>query len=276
MTAARDINAVRRLIIHCGVQKTASTSLHHFVRRNQSLLSPHLDVLPPVKGSPVQLMGRAAMLFSLDPSPEKQSHLIDQITALRDQLPDDTTPVLISHENLPGAMIGKRGVVTLYPHLEQIIALLDTHFAPLVPEYVFYTREMADWKSSVYNQAVKSDHYPHSRDVFEAETNNCGTWHELERRMQAQVGDDRVRFLRIEDETDQSKPGLQLLLHAGLDAKVLDALHPVERHRNPSLNTGSLEFLRLVNTQGLEQGARRKIVDLVRGNQSLFVQGATP
>jgi len=276
MAATRDIKSKRRLIIHCGVQKTASTSLHRFVQRNRGLLSSYLHILTPVKGSPVQQMGRAAMQFSLEPTPERLGDLKNLINGVRDQLLDGTTPVLISHENLPGAMIGKRSVVTLYPHLEQIITLLDAQLAPFVPEYVFYTREMTDWKTSVYNQAVKSDHYPHAQEMFDLETRGCGSWGDLERRMQTQVGDDRVRFFRVEDEVDRSKPGLQLLRHAGLDEKAIKALHPMDQAQNPSLNTGSLEFLRLVNRQDFDQGARRKIVDLVRTNQSLFVQGATP
>jgi len=111
--------------------------------------------------------------------------------------------------------------------------------------------------------------------MFELETRGCGSWADLERRMQAQVGDDRVRFFQVEDETDQSKPGLQLLRHAGLDEKVITAMHPMDHPQNPSLNRGSLEFLRLVNELAIDQGARQKVVDLVRTNQSLFVQGAT-
>lgn len=276
MSKDRDINAARRLIIHCGVQKTASTSLHHLVRRNRDLLGAHLEVLTPVRRTPVQQMGRAAMQFSLDPSPEREKTLVDLIRGLRDRLTDGTGPVLISHENLPGAMLGKGGVRTLYPQLEQILALLEAHFKPLVPEYVFYTREMAVWKNSVYNQAVKSDHYPHTRAQFESDTAKCGTWDELERRVQALVGARRSRFFRLEDETDTGRPGLQLLRHAGLDDRVIDALDPLPRQANQSLNGGSLEFLRRINGLGLERGARRKVATLVQETQGLFAVGGKP
>ncbi len=274
MTTDRDKTVARRLTIHCGVQKTASTSLHHFIRRNQRLLQPFLDVLTPVKGSQTRAMGRAAMQFSLDPSPKRKQNLINLITGVRDQLVGGVTPVLISHENLPGAMLGKGGVTTLYPRLEEIIDLLNTYFAPFVPDYVFCTRQMPSWKNSVYNQAVKTDHYPHSRSVFDADTQNCGTWDDLAHRMQALVGAPRARFFRIEDETDPHRPGLQILRHAGLDDDVIATLTAMDRHSNPSLNAGALEFQRLVNTLKLEKSARRKVSELVRVNQPLFASGA--
>lgn len=275
MSARRDINAARRLVIHCGVQKTASTSLHHFVRRNRDLLRPHLNILTPVKGGPARAMGRAAMQFSLDPSAKRKERLSSLISGLRDQLADDgSAPVLISHENLPGAMLGKGGVTTLYPLLERITDLLNRHLAPFVPDYVFCTRKMSDWKRSVFNQAVKSDRYSHPRSVFEADTADCGTWDELHQRMRAHLGADRVRFFRVEDETEPGKPGLQILRHAGLGEDVIASLVPMGRPRNTSLNSGALEFLRLANARNLDREARRAITELVSTNQSLFVSKA--
>ena len=267
------MTAKRRVIIHCGVQKTASTSLHHFLHRNRDALAPGLEVLTPVKGSLTRDLGRTAMRFSLDPGPELQTRLATLTGALRDALMPGRGTVLISHENLPGAMIGKGGVVTLYPRLEQILEILQADLAPLVPEFVFYTRDMAGWKNSVYNQAVKSDRYSRPLAAFLRETGNCGTWAALEQRVQASVGADRVRFFRLEDEAGGGRPGRQLLRFAGLSEAAISALEPLDGHRNQGLNTGSLEFLRQVNGLGLERKIRSKLADLVVTNQSLFVSG---
>lgn len=43
-----------RLIIHCGVQKTASTAFHHFLQRNHAALHPWLNFRTPEKGSPTR------------------------------------------------------------------------------------------------------------------------------------------------------------------------------------------------------------------------------
>ena len=109
------------MIIHCGVQKTATTSLQRFLQRNADALAPGLHVLTPERGSPVRDLGHTAMQLSLDPSPELQARLTAQIAGLRDLLAGLSGTVLISHENLPGAMIGKGGVVTLYPMLGRIL-----------------------------------------------------------------------------------------------------------------------------------------------------------
>lgn len=275
MAAQRDTaaRADRRVILHFGVQKTASTSLHHFLHRNRAALAPHLSVRTPQKGSAMRELGRAALRFSLDPGAEAETHLGDRARALRDDLVGGAPVALLSHENLPGAMIGKDGVVTLYPLLERIITVIEANFAPFQPEYVFYTRDMAAWKVSVYNQAVKSDHYPRTFDRFLTETVDCGTWDGLQARMHALVGAARVRFFALEDEVDPARPGQQLLRHAGLSAKVLDDLSPMAGRSNQALNTGALEFLRRINALGLERKVRAQLAELVASNQSLFVSG---
>lgn len=267
----RHDETARRLIIHCGVQKTASTSFHHFVRRNQSLLGQHAVILTPAKGSPMRELGRAAMRYSLHPTSDMADKLAGFAATLRDSIPDGAEPILLSHENLPGAMIGKAGVTTLYPHVEQIIQVLTAQFAPLVPEFVFYTRDMAAWKTSVYNQAVRSDYYAHSRDVFLAETAKCGSWSDLRHRIEALVGVDHVRFFEMEQEHEPGKPGVSLLRHLGLDAAVIAALEPMDGRRNTSLNAGALEFLRLINGLNLARSDRTQVAGLIGANPSLFV-----
>jgi len=64
MSTGPDINLPRRLIIHCGVQRTDTTSLHKFLQRNHNHLSPHLEILTPRKGTPAQRPGRAGPQFS--------------------------------------------------------------------------------------------------------------------------------------------------------------------------------------------------------------------
>jgi hypothetical protein len=265
--------ATRRLIVHCGVQKTATTSFHHFAARNRAALAPLAEVLTPVKGSPTRDLGRAAMAFSLDPSTANAARLSKCAATLREALMTGAGTVIVSHENLPGAMIGNGGVVALYPLLERIVGILEQEFAPLVPEYVFYTRNMEGWKTSVYNQAVKSDHYPRSRAEFLTETAECGDWDDLQSRMRALVGADRVRFFRLEDEADHNRPCTQLLRHAGIPDATLAALAPMEKRANPGLNAGALEFMRLLNGLGLARPARRQVAGLIRANQSLFVAG---
>lgn len=257
-----------RLILHCGVQKTASTSLHQFLQSNRSALRRHLAVLTPVKGSATRTLGRAAAKFSLEPQAEQE--FVDAIKAVRNQVLAEEIDCLISHENLVGAMIGRAGVTTLYPHITQIIDRLDEHFSPFVPEYVFYTREMDAWKKSVYGQAVKSDQYTQSFSAFQKATRHCGSWEDFFARVREHVGNDRAHLFALENEKLPEFPGMQLLKHAGMSESQVLQLVPQNSKRNKSLNAGSLEFMRLVNSLRLAAEPRREIAKLVTQNQSLF------
>ena len=273
MGTGLETSSERRVIIHCGVQKTASTSLHHFVSRNRKALADQVEVWIPAKGTSTRALGRTAMGYSLSQDPEALDKLVELTARLRDAALKGKSTLIISHENLCGAMLGKGDVTTLYPNLDEIVEVLTEHMAPIVPEFAVYTRDMAAWKRSVHNQAVKSDYYPHRFDRFLDDTADCGTWDQFENRFQTLVGADRVRFFRIEDEGDPARPGLQLLRHAGLSEDRIAALEPLTGRANQSLNTGALEFMRLVNTLDLERTVRARVADLVTANPTLFVAG---
>ncbi|MFD3190929.1 hypothetical protein ACFMPD_11720 [Sedimentitalea sp. HM32M-2] len=271
MTSEPDITPDRRLIVHCGLQKTGSTSLHHFVGRNRAALAGRMAVLTPEKGSLTRELGRAAVRFSLNPASRQREALADLARQMSARIKGSAPTVLISHENLLGAMLGNGPTVTLYPQLEAIIAILGETFAPLQPEFVVYTRDMSDWKHSVYGQAVRSDRYAKSRAAFLQETADCGDWTDLYKRFVAQVGSGSVRFFRLEDEADPRRPAQQLLRSAGLSNDEIAALSPVQGRSNPGLNAGALEFMWRLNGLGLDRPVRRRIADLVVAQQSLFV-----
>ena len=259
----------RRLIVHLGLQKTGSTSLHHFLQKNAAALEPRLQILTPRRESPTRAMGRIAALFSLDPA--REGDFTAAIAAVRAEIGADSRPVtLISHENLPGAMPGRGGTATLYPALEEIVARLDTHLAPFVPEYALFTRDMGAWKRSVWGQAVRSDGYAEPFETFLAETADCGTWESLGQRLRA-AAPGRAHVFALEDEPDPARPGTQLLRLAGLSEAEISALAPQTRSSNTALNSGSLEFLRLLNSLKLDREPRRRVAELAIRNQALFV-----
>jgi len=260
----------RPVTLHIGVQKTASTALHHFLKLNADAIAPHLLVRAPKPGTPTQQMGRAAVDFSLDPSDERRAQLIGKIEAVRTEIEASDLPALISHENLPGAMLGNPGVTTLYPMLEELLDLYERHLAPFSPCYAIYTREMGAWKRSVYNQAVKTDGYGGTFDDFTAETADCGSWESLAARMRKALGDDRVAVFALEDEPDPMRPGQQILAYAGFAKDQIAALSPLTWRSNQSLGPGALEFMRQINAAGLGPKPRMKVMNLVIKNPSLF------
>lgn len=275
MAERDEIGTGRRVIVHCGAQKTGSTSFHHFVQNNAEGLRGRVEVLTPIRGTATRELGRISAQFSLDPK-QHEAALIAAIQAVRDQVLGAGCTCIISHENIAGAMMGRSGVNTLYPALPRIIALLERHLAPIRPDYVIYTREIESWKVSVHNQAVKTDNYQRSLAEFLDETRDCGSWEQLQGDLTARLGAERLRFFRLEDEPDTLRPGQQLLEFAGLDGGEIAALAALKRPRNPGLNPGAMEFMRLMKEAGLASPARRKIAVLIKENQQLFVDRIDP
>jgi hypothetical protein len=260
-----------RLIIHLGVQKTGTTSFQARLMQNADMLAHRMSVHTPLRGTPAQKMGRAGMNFSLDPDAEREQLLVQAIARVREEILPTGRNALISHENLPGAVLGNGPTRRLYPQIGRIIELLDAGFAPLVPEYVIYTREMAGWLESVHSQVVISDRYLGTFDEFLVEMADCGTWAELEERVRRQVGPLRLRVFRLEDEPDAERPGQQILRFAGLSEAELAALPGIER-MNTRVPASAVEFVRQLNRSALDRGALRDAVGIVLENLPLFAK----
>lgn len=268
---ARASAMARRVVIHCGVQKTGSTALHHFLGANAGRLAGQLDVYTPTPKTPVQKLGPLAIKYSLNPTPENEALFANGIETVRDiLLAGGDAPVLISQENLAGAAPGKDGEHRFFPMLPAIMTLLAKHMAPLTPEFALYTRSMDDWKSSLYGQIVHSDWYTKTEDDFRADVATIREWDDLIARLRTALGAQNLHVFALEDEADPRRPGAQLLSLCGLsDAKIAE-LAPQTRKSNSRINKGALEFIRQINALGLEPHARTDVVRLAVQNQMLF------
>jgi len=269
LSAARDISANRRVIVHIGAQKTGSTSLHRFLTLNQEALAGRVDIRVPIKGSLTRELGKTCAMYSLKPAAHEAS-LVELLGQVRAELEGDDRVCIISHENIIGAMMGRRDVRALYPRAGEIMGLIEAELAPFKPDYVLYTRERDGWLKSVYNQAVKSDSYAGTKAQFEAEVAEARDWSAVAQEIADVVGKDRLSVFALEDETTPERPGRQLLKLAGLTDDEINTLAPLAGRSNQSLNAGSLEFMRQLNGLGLAQPARKKVAALVKDNQSLF------
>lgn len=271
MRADRPAPGLRRLIVHPGVQKTGSTAVQRHLRRNEAALSRHLVLRTPEERSAMRPLGRAAIAFSLAPCAPAEAGLRQAFRAVLDGLPPNGLPVLLSHENLAGAMPGNGGETRLYPALPVIAAILKDEARGFASEFVLYTRAQAAWRVSVWAQAVRTDGYRRDLAAFEAETAGLPGWDDLFDRMAATTGATR---LRLEDETDRARPGRQLLRHAGLSDAVIDGLAPLDGGANPRLNDNATEFLRRLNGLSLNPHAHGRVVDLVARARHLFAADA--
>ncbi len=260
----------RRLLIHAGVQKTGTTSLQRHLQRNAGVLSDRLVILTPKEGSPMRPLGRAAIAFSLRQTPDTEDALRLAISDVLDSIPDNGLPVLLSHENIAGAMPGNGGETRLFPVMPRIIGLLAGLAGGFAPDLVIYTRNMNHWRPSVWAQAVRTDGYTEPLQTFMDETASLPGWGELTRRLAGVSGVAQVTRFRLEDEADPLRPGRQLLAHAGLSAPEIDALEPLDAPSMERLSDSSTEFLRRLNGLALNPHARDKVADLVSRNQPLF------
>ncbi|MDO5646734.1 hypothetical protein [Paracoccus sp. (in: a-proteobacteria)] len=264
----------RRLILHVGVQKTGSTAIQRHLGGNADRLADHLILRTPGCGPLMRSLGRAAIGFSLGETSKKQ--LQDAIADVLNDLPGGDLPVVISHENLAGAMPGNGGETRLFPKLPRIAEILCDTAAGFDPQIVFYSRNLTQWRPSVWAQAVRTDGYTGTFADFERETVDLPKWGDLLRRLTAAVGANRVTRLRLEDETDPTRPGAQLLALVGVGAADIAALPALQGASMAQLSPASTEFLRRLNGQALNPHARYKVAELVARAQHLFAADAPP
>ncbi|MDO5705434.1 MAG: hypothetical protein Q4G49_10240 [Paracoccus sp. (in: a-proteobacteria)] len=266
----------RRLTIHVGLQKTGSTSLHRHLMLNANALADRMVVRMPVEGTPMRPLGRAAVAFSLNPDDAHRETLDQAIAKVREGLPDNDLPVLLSHENLAGAMPGTGDERGLYPALPRIMAALNAGFAEFSVDYVIYLRRREDWLPSVWAQAVRTDGYTGTWADYRAETAGLPQWSDLIARLRRVAGPGGLTRFRLEDETDPAHPGSQLLMHMGLTAKDIAVLRPLEGRGMERLSPAATEFMRRFNELALNPYARSRVADLVARTQHLFTADYRP
>lgn len=270
-TALKD----RTVTFHIGVPKTGSTSIQRHLAANAARLAPELAVFTPVPGSTLSRLAQHAAAFSLKRDDATRNRLVESIIALRQEVDATGRPCLVSHETLVGASPGRADERGLFPAAQKILRLIDTQFAPVAPDYVVYTRDIDTWKHSMYAQAVKTDGYTASLDRFLAETRAIQGWDEFKLRLRTALGD-RVTFLDMDRDLDDAAPAAKLLSRAGAAPATIASLEPEKLRWNTRPRAAAIEFLRLVNMIDLSPEQRKRLLALVKQNQSLFSTTFTP
>lgn len=276
--AADGQGGARRLILHLGVQKTGTTSLQRFLEANAAGLADILILRTPRDAAVMRPLGRACIAYSLGPEKDLAARLRVAFEDVLGTLPAGPQTVLISHENMAGAMPGNGGETRLFPALPRIVRLLDevAREHGFSAEFAFYTRRMTMWKPSVWAQAIRTDGYCGTRAEFDQATAALPGWGDLERRLADVAGPGRLHRLRLEDETDPHRPGRQLLALAGVPAERQASLTPIAAPAMERLSEASTEFLRRLNKLSLAPHAQQKVVDLVSRAQDLFAADGPP
>lgn len=263
-------HGARRLVIHMGVPKTGSTSFHHFVARNIRQLSRRLVVPCQLTGVATQPIGRAAIAYSLAPDSETEGKLRKAFSEILTGLPQNDLPVLLTHENLAGALPGNGGEAYFFPMMPRIARVLVDEARGFDVRIAFYSRQMDKWLESVWGQVIRTDGYSGTYPQFLQMIAEIADWDDLSTRLSDAIGAGKVVRFASEDEKNLLRPGLQLLRLAGLSDGDLDAMEALDQPAMMRLNAGALEFLRQVNASGINPHARNKIANLVARHQPLF------
>ncbi|MEL7091075.1 MAG: hypothetical protein AAFN94_05000 [Pseudomonadota bacterium] len=254
-----------RLFLHMGPHKTGTTSLQAMLRRNADALGDGIKVIVPGSESPIKPLAQVMWRFSMGRADwsEVQAEVVETTQMLR---ATDAETLIVSHENLCGAMMGSGTETAFYPHLSRFMDCFDRHLNGVAPEYVFYQRDSAQWLKSVHNQVVKQNLYADDLTHFLAGTDQPD-WSGI-------AGLSRpgrqVHLFDLADEPDRARPGQQLLRLVGLDDDRIAALKPVPDMRNESLSVGALEFMRIINALRIDQATRRQIMNQVIARPELF------
>lgn len=141
----------RQVWFHIGAHKTGTTTLQHFLEANRARLPLSLEVVPRRNRHLMKMSELTAAPRSLAAAERLQpmlSTLTENICTQYQRVPN----LLISHEGLPGPMPGRPALPGLYPFAGPLLQamVLGSRKAGFAPNFVFYTRDFADWQASLY------------------------------------------------------------------------------------------------------------------------------
>jgi hypothetical protein len=136
------------MIIHAGFHKTGTTTVQNVLKAQHPFLTPHLCV---ILKSDIRDLCEAALAYSAQPSKTRLATFRDEAAACFGTMPeDDPRPILISAEDLCGAIPGRHGRIG-YPHAKALLATLISQIAlDCAPQVYLSTRAPTAWLKSCY------------------------------------------------------------------------------------------------------------------------------
>lgn len=152
------------MIIHAGFHKTGTTTVQNMLKAQHAFLSPHVCV---ILKSDIRDLCEAALAFSTHPSKAQLTTFRAHAASCFGDMPDDDQrPILISAEDLSGAIPGRRGRPG-YPHAKPLLTALVSELAPnITPHVYFSTRAPALWLKSCYAHNLRHSRLRQSQDDF--------------------------------------------------------------------------------------------------------------
>ncbi len=226
----------KRLILHIGMHKTASTSIQHVLKTNAAAFQQNGILFIPV-------FQQIAQLF-VDRSPLSQP----EIQAIQ----EDISPLLTSNgfhtilgsaENFFGRMNQFTGLAKSDLVIEDLRRLLEPF--PLKIKFVAFLRRQDTWLESVYQQVVKWAEVRSFDEFYKEKNPDDFRWERIISRYEETFGKGCVRCIPFETLNWPDNNGLDAFSHA-MGFNGTNPFKPLPR-KNPGLNQKGLEVLRCTN-----------------------------
>lgn len=260
----------RRIVIHVGPPKTATTTFQALLRRNAERIAPHAAVSAKDRLT-LNLRGAAKPRRTV---PEWLRRFLvrqsaRQFAARVGRMPFQT--LIVSDENLLGFLSATLFRIRYDEGPRQVVEALDRALADYDLQFVGYLREPRSWLRSCHNQATKRGLVAEDADRWMAAHEDLDGPRRLLDEMARHLGD-RFRMVDMEAEiAADGQIGRAVLALAGVPDAVFDSL---ERPgpENQSLGPSALRLVELVNDAGLPEKHRRTVTRLIRDNPQLFAR----
>ena len=260
----------RRIIVHLGFPKTASTTIQAMLAANAGRFGPGIVVSP--KDDLTRKLRKNALRFMRSGGKAwfRWRHAVATREMVRkiDAMAFET--LLISDENMVGIESGK---IFDPPGKTDFVAWVQRFDQALVGydvTYVLYMRDPGPWRISAYNQAFKMRRVKEPFDEWAQKHNDLGGPARIVEELRGILGA-RLKTFEMAAEVGPDKlMGRYLLELAGASPEQIAAV-VVPPHKNESLPAAAIEFLQLVHKNPKLRGARyRFLVRLCAQNPELF------
>ena len=158
---------MRRIVVHPGFHKTATTTVQTALAAQADLLAPHVQL---IFRDDILSAARSAQAYSKDRDPVSLSVFLMEFASFLETCdPHDPRPMLISNEDLCGFLIGRHEVrdYSAAPALMQAVATAVGKVMGASGELVFYlSTRRGGWLDSCHWQLLRAGRMTQAADAF--------------------------------------------------------------------------------------------------------------
>lgn len=259
----------RPMIIHAGFHKTGTTTVQNVLKAQHPFLAPHVCV---ILKSDVPQLCQTALAYATEPSRARLGAFRDEAATCFGEMPDDDTrPILMSAEDMCGAIPGRSGRIG-YPHATTLLKTLISQITPdCAPQIYLSTRASLPWLKSCYAHNLRHGRTRLSRDEFIA-AHAGPSLRDIADEIASALGGVPVATAALEDTSTSAQGPLTPILDLlNLATDLRGPLRPTSIG-NPSLPPDIQDAFLLLNREeddGAKRSAAKKqlIADYLRGKR---------